>query len=253
MAKIKLGVVTDTWDREGKIVETKEVDKLNLSKVSEAIANFVGKYKQTPPVYSAIKYQGKPVYHYVRKGQKISLEPRLVRINSISILSLRDNILTIRVSCSSGTYIRSLAYEIGKKLGYGATLDRLVRTKIGDFDLEDGINLEDFINIKDEVDSFEHKSYLLGLERLLECKPDIYIKNKFKKQIINGQAVFGFMLEYNRTDADKIIKKDELVKIRDLEGNLLAVHKVAGEIDLKTILNGGVNKIKLTKNIVICQ
>ena len=147
IAGIKLGLVTDTWDIEGKVIEQKSTVKLNPDKIKEVVSSFYGDFYQTPPIYSAKKIKGKPAYYYARYKknyeQNIELKKEKVKIYKIDIISLLKDILTIKVRCSSGTYIRSLAFDIGKKLGCGATIVELIRNKIGSYDINKSIELED--------------------------------------------------------------------------------------------------------------
>lgn len=147
IAKLKLGIITDTWDMEGKIIKQKKLKDLNLNEISQVVSSFSGDFYQTPPIFSAKKIMGKPAYYYARSkkkyGDDIKLKKELVKIYEINIISLEEDLLTIKVICSSGTYIRSIAYEIGKKLGCGGALVELTREKIGSYDLKNSIDLED--------------------------------------------------------------------------------------------------------------
>jgi tRNA pseudouridine55 synthase len=146
IAKIKLGIITDTWDMEGQIIEQSRVKKISLEKLSEVVNSFSGSIYQMPPVFSAKKISGKPAYYYARskkiQKEEIKLKPEIVKIYKIDIISLKEDIFDIKVKCSSGTYIRSLAFEIGRKLGCGATLAELIRNKIGNYDLKNSIEID---------------------------------------------------------------------------------------------------------------
>jgi tRNA pseudouridine55 synthase len=141
IATLRLGAESDTFDREGKIVE-KKVEKIpERKKVEEVLKNFLGEIEQIPPVFSAKKIRGKKLYELARKGIKVTPKPHKVKIYEISILEYRFPHLKIKVKCSSGTYIRSLANDIGKKLGCGAYVEELIRTKIGEFLIENAVEL----------------------------------------------------------------------------------------------------------------
>ena len=143
IATLRLGAQSDTFDREGKIVENK-VDKIPKREEVEKILNsFLGEVEQTPPVFSAKKIRGKPFYLFARRGILIKPKPQKVKIEKISILDYNFPYLKIKVKCSSGTYIRSLANDIGKKLGCGAYVEKLIRTKIGEFSVEKAVNLKE--------------------------------------------------------------------------------------------------------------
>lgn len=145
VAEMTLGISTDTLDREGKIIEIREVH-YDEEKIKKTVGSFCGKIKQTPPMYSALKYQGKKLYELARKGIKVSLSPREIEIYNIEVLSISEDKfpkIKFKTSCSSGTYIRKLAEDIGEKLNCPAHLSALTRTKVGDFKIEDSITLRE--------------------------------------------------------------------------------------------------------------
>jgi len=136
-ATLQLGTITDTQDPEGRIIEQRPVPDLPESFISECLAQFTGEQMQTPPSYSALKHKGKPLYYYARKGIKVVKEPRLINIKELHCVSTGRDILTLRVVCSKGTYIRTLAADIGEFLGCGAYLSKLKRIRNGFFSLQD--------------------------------------------------------------------------------------------------------------------
>jgi tRNA pseudouridine55 synthase len=141
VATLRLGAESDTFDREGKIIE-KKVEKIPERKeIEEVLKSFLGEIEQIPPAFSAKKIKGKKLYELARRGIKVKPKPQKVKIYEISILEYKFPYLKIKVKCSSGTYIRSLANDIGKKLGCGAYLEELIRTKIGEFSLDNTIEL----------------------------------------------------------------------------------------------------------------
>ena len=140
IAQLKLGFVSDTYDRDGKIEEL-QGEEPSLASVKEVIGDFEGEIEQKPPMFSAKKIKGKKLYQLARKGIEIELKPHKVFIHEIDILNYNYPVLEIRVNCSSGTYIRSLANDIVKELGCGAYLQELCRTKIGNFTLTKAVKL----------------------------------------------------------------------------------------------------------------
>jgi len=141
IANLRLGAESDTFDRDGKIVERK-VEKIpEKEEIEETLKIFLGEIEQIPPAFSAKKIGGKKFYELARKGIKVEPKPQRVKIYEISILEYKFPYLKIKVKCSSGTYIRSLANDIGKKLGCGAYVEELTRTKIGEFSIENAIEL----------------------------------------------------------------------------------------------------------------
>lgn len=133
IAKIKLGEISDTDDEEGKKVRVRDRVRVQKNEIKKILKQFIGKIEQVPPVYSAIKISGKPAHRRVRKGEKIELKPRKVEIKNIKILNYKWPYLEIKIVCGSGTYIRSLARDIGKKLKCGAYLKELERIRVGKF------------------------------------------------------------------------------------------------------------------------
>ncbi len=140
-ARIRLGVETDTYDATGRVVAERPV-AITLDQVEEALNGFVGKLTQVPPAYSAIKQDGVPLYKLARRGVEVETAPRQVEIFSIALTAFTPPDLEVEVHCSKGTYIRSLAHDLGAKLGCGAHLTALVRTTSGQFSIDDSVTLE---------------------------------------------------------------------------------------------------------------
>ena len=149
-ATMLLGVVTDTQDTTGKILAEDATDHLTEEQVREAILSFVGDYDQIPPMYSALKVDGKKLYELAREGKVIERKARPVTIHEIVIESMNLPEVVMTVSCSKGTYIRTLCNDIGEKLGVGGCMKELLRTKVGRFLLEDTLRLSDLQKLKEE-------------------------------------------------------------------------------------------------------
>jgi tRNA pseudouridine55 synthase len=139
-ATLKLGVSTDTQDIEGEIIFQNPVPELTEKLLSELFRQFTGWQMQVPPAFSALKHKGKPLYYYARKGIKIEKPARKININFINLLAFSSNELKFNVSCSKGTYIRTLAADFGEALGCGGHLIALKRTKSGQYSIEDSID-----------------------------------------------------------------------------------------------------------------
>ena len=146
--KLKLGYISDTYDKDGVIQEYNIQKVPTRSEIEDIIASFIGEISQIPPMYSAIKINGKKMYELARKGQYIDIPPRLVNIYNINILDYTYPYLTLDISCSSGTYIRSLGYDIGMKLGTGAYLEELERRQSGEFTIENCYTLDNLPELK---------------------------------------------------------------------------------------------------------
>ncbi|MBQ9314793.1 MAG: tRNA pseudouridine(55) synthase TruB [Clostridia bacterium] len=195
--EMKFGVKTDTGDRSGKIVKrgTSEID---TSKLGEVLGSFIGKQKQIPPMYSAVKVNGKKLYEYARKNQIIEREPRDIEIYDIYDAFYDEGILRYTIHCSKGTYIRTICEDIAERLGTYGTMMELRRTQIGDFTVDQAIKVADatedkMISLEELIDKEvtikKEKLFKLvnGME-LYENKPDgvykIYIDNYVKKKFI---------------------------------------------------------------------
>lgn len=151
---LQLGVITDTWDITGKIIEEKKI-KVKEKAIKKVFSQFKGEIFQTPPFFSALKHKGKPLYKFARKGIEIKKEPRKVFIKEIEILKIDLQEITFRVLCSKGTYVRSLCYDIGKELGCGCCLKELTRTAIGEYQIKKSVLLEEIKKLNwQEIEKF---------------------------------------------------------------------------------------------------
>ncbi|MBL7094876.1 tRNA pseudouridine(55) synthase TruB [candidate division KSB1 bacterium] len=146
VGEIALGVTTNTDDVTGECVEKKNVPDLNIQEIKDVCNKFVGEINQIPPMFSAKKVQGRRLYKIARTGKVIERKPNLVFIENIEVLSYEKPNIKIKVKCSKGTYIRALARDIGEHIGCGGHLKSLIRTQIGEFKIEDSLNLEQFQN-----------------------------------------------------------------------------------------------------------
>ena len=181
--KMLLGVETDTYDITGKIVFANTLNEDEIY-IKERIKRFIGKSSQIPPIYSAIKIKGKKAYEYARNGENVSLKPREIEIFNIDDIdvNLRKRQVSFVVSCTKGTYIRSLVHDIGIKLGCGATMIELKRLKTGDFDINDSIDLYEFLNLEylDMLDK------IVSIEELYKDSKKINLKDKDYDKFLNG-------------------------------------------------------------------
>lgn len=146
IATLRLGATSDTYDRTGiksKCQNPNYSKSISKPKIQKILKSFIGEIKQTPPIYSAIKIKGKKAYELARKGEIPQLKPRKIKIYNIKLLEYGYPELKIQVKCSKGTYIRSLANDIGKKLNSGAYLEELIRTRIGKYDIKDSVKIKD--------------------------------------------------------------------------------------------------------------
>lgn len=145
IAQIKLGATTPSFDLESAEDEIFPTDHLTLELVQIALASFMGEIEQVPPMFSAVKIDGKRAYEHARKGTYLVLQPKRITISELEVLEFSQNKIVLRIVCSKGTYIRSLARDLGIALNCGAYLVGLIRTRIGEMRLEDAWDLEEFI------------------------------------------------------------------------------------------------------------
>jgi tRNA pseudouridine55 synthase len=141
--RIRLGRSTDTYDITGRVIKESETVKVTIEDIKSIIKKFKGEIRQIPPMFSAIKKAGRPLYILARQGLEIERESRIVKIYDLILESWQNPFLELTVHCSKGTYIRSLANDIGEDLGCGGCLERLARTAVGTFRMEDSLKLEE--------------------------------------------------------------------------------------------------------------
>jgi len=185
---LKLGIKTDTADSEGSIIEQKEVFSTNMNKknVENILRSFLGKREQIPPIYSAIKVNGKKLYEYARKGQSVELKPRQIEIFEIKLneINIEENEICFKVHCSKGTYIRSLCEDIASKLNTVGYMKSLNRTKVGKFDIKEAMTVEE---LEQNIQNPEFiKEHLITIENLFNENETIIITEVRMKHFING-------------------------------------------------------------------
>lgn len=180
--KFKLGIKTTTYDLEGEIIEERDTSFLKEEEVKNVINSFKGEYLQVPPMFSALKKNGVRLYELARKGIEVEREGRNITIYNIENINIDLPYVSMDVTCSKGTYIRSLCYDIGEKLNVFATMTDLKRFKTSFFCEEDSINIDDLNeeNIKEK---------LISIEDALKNYPKIYIEKGYTKLIANGIRV----------------------------------------------------------------
>jgi tRNA pseudouridine55 synthase len=181
LGTLTLGTETDTLDRTGRVTAVKPVPKLDLELVRERARAFVGETEQTPPSFSALKVQGKRAYSLARKGLSVTLEKRRVRIMELGILSLEPPDVSFRVVCSSGTYVRTLAADLGKALGVGAHLKTLRRTAIGPYRIKDALRSGDL-----GTDAEATKKRIIPMRDALPHFTEVEVDEKIAIQVRNG-------------------------------------------------------------------
>jgi len=182
---IKLGKTTDTGDADGQVLSQRPV-AVSRADIERVVNQFTGPIMQTPPMYSALKHQGQPLYKYARKGIEIERAPRAVTLHQIAILNFDGETLSICVACSKGTYIRVLAEDIGEQLGCGAHLIGLRRTQVGAFNLTEAITLDAL----EDLPEAERDSKLMPPDRLVASLPEIVLDQDAAYYLRQGQAIW---------------------------------------------------------------
>lgn len=185
-AELLLGVTTDTQDITGQVLTQRPV-LVGEEEIRKAVLGFAGEYLQIPPMYSALKVDGKKLYELAREGKEVERKARPVTIHHIEILELGQTVVKMRVACSKGTYIRTLCADIGESLGCGGTMKSLVRTRVGSFLLKDAYTLTELEKIRDEGGLSQ---VVFPVESaFVEC-PILHVKQEFQKLLDNGNALY---------------------------------------------------------------
>jgi tRNA pseudouridine55 synthase len=184
-AMIELGVETDTYDAQGEVTARSPVG-VSEAALREALKTFTGDIRQIPPMFSAIKHEGKKLYNLARKGVEVEREARAVKIYSIEVIAFKSPILTIEVRCSSGTYIRSLAHDLGSALGCGAHLSALTRTAVGPFSLSQAATIE---TLEAVAASGTWTAWLLPTDVALKSFPAVTLSEDEKTRARHGMSV----------------------------------------------------------------
>jgi len=218
--KLQLGKKTDTADSEGKVIEEKDIDKKALEKnnVENILKTFFGKQEQVPPIYSAIKVNGKKLYEYARKGQDVEIKPRQIEIYDINLSNIDENKeqIEFKVSCSKGTYIRSLCEDIARKLNTVGYMIELERIQVGDFEIGDSITVQELLDHKDDK-SFIQK-YLISIEELFRNNQKIEIRDEKMRLFLNGVK----LTTNNKDGVYRVYNSNnEFIGIGIIENNLL--------------------------------
>lgn len=182
-ACIKLGETTATYDAEGAVLTYSDPTAITLADVQAQLSAFTGNIQQLPPMYSAIKMNGKKLYELAREGESVERQFRAVTIYTLTVESFENPYLTLLVECGSGTYIRSLAHDLGQTLGVGGHLCGLVRTQSGDFHLEQSVTLEAFMEADDPI------RYIIPPSPDSLSLPHIIVDDASIERIKNGQSI----------------------------------------------------------------
>ncbi len=217
-AIVTLGKTTTTQDASGEILQEKPVN-CSQNDIIKVVETFKGEIMQTPPMYSAIKINGKKLYQLAREGKEIERKQRKITIYSIEITNFIDEKnFEITVLCSKGTYIRALCNDIGQKLGCGAYMSYLLRTRTGNFYINNSIKLEDIDNI---IKNNKLNEILMPMDKVLLDYKKFIVLNKANKFLYNGNKI-----SFNYIKNKENLKEDEKIVIYDEDNNLIGIYIV---------------------------
>ena len=191
-AVMRLGVVTDTQDMSGTVLSQTTELSVTEEELCTVVSSFVGDYMQVPPMYSALKVNGKKLYELAREGKTVERKPRPVHFYEIEILDISFPLVHFRVTCSKGTYIRTLCHDIGEKLGCGAAMESLLRTKVGRFTLDDAITLA---QTEEAVQEGTIESKILGIEEILAEYPRVCCTKEGDRLLANGNPLVQALVD----------------------------------------------------------
>lgn len=212
-AVLRLGMTTDTEDMTGQIL-TEAACNVTKEQVKEAIESFVGTYEQVPPMYSAKKINGKKLYELAREGKVVERKPTSVTITSIEIKEISLPEVTFVVTCSKGTYIRSLCRDIGQKLGCGGCMAALTRTRTGNFTIEAAIPLKKLEQLRDDG---ELTNYITPIEQVLSMYEKAQVYKPFEKLLYNGNPLLQSQFQLAGQQTQKI-------RMYDTKGNFIGLY-----------------------------
>lgn len=220
IATLRLGVVTDTQDLTGQVLfhaEEETLSALTQEQVRECILGFLGDYEQIPPMYSALKVNGKKLYELARAGKEVERKPRAVQIRELEILQMNLPTVRFRVVCSKGTYIRTLCHDIGEKLGCGGAMASLIRSRVGIFGLEEALRLSEIEKLRDE----DKISNIIVPPDVVfgDCR-EVKVTSAARRLLENGNKIPAGML------ADSsLLRGKERLRMYDEEGRFYGIYE----------------------------
>jgi len=224
--RVRLGYSTDTYDAAGRPTSAEDRHFPESRLLLETLQQFVGKIIQWPPPFSAKKHMGRPLYTYARRQKPVAGRPFPVEIHSFRLTAYDPPHFDFMIKCSSGTYIRTLAHDLGQKLGCGAHLAELVRTEVGEFSLQDGLTLEEIRSFHDDG---QRDRFLRPMENLLPALPKIVLNETGFRLIQNGRPVSGEHLFAEGQNVSFTVGRDPeaVVRLFDPGGKIIALARRA--------------------------
>ncbi len=216
LATMTLGGESDTLDAQGHISRSEECPEVSPQQLQDVFSRFTGTQQQIPPMFSAVKHRGRPLYRLARRGKTVVRRPRLVTIRSLQLCRYEAPHVTFRVSCSSGTYIRVLAADMGRELGCGAYLAQLCRTRLGPFALQEALSLPQAVEL---AETGHLGDALTAMSRGLRTYPRLVAPEGAVPRILQGQPMIKGLFRELPVDA----RKGDEVRIEDQRGRVLAM------------------------------
>ena len=212
-ALLHLGLETDTQDMTGKVLREQPVN-VTEEEASAVIRSFLGEQQQIPPMYSALKVDGKKLYELAREGKTVERKPRTVHFYEIEIKKIELPYIRFSVTCSKGTYIRTLCHDIGQKLGCGGCMEELIRTRSGNFDLEDSMTLA---QVEEAVKNGTIENRVIRIGQVLKDYPEIFCTREGDRLLENGNALSEKMVRNNH--------KEGWVRMCDSQGEFRGIYQ----------------------------
>jgi tRNA pseudouridine55 synthase len=225
LAVLRLGESTDTQDAAGVVLRRLPVDSLEEDRIREVIAGFEGRIQQTPPMYSAVKVGGIPLYKAARAGRDITRQPREVTVFHLDIVGIQIPDVTIRVACSKGTYIRTLCADIGERLDVGGHMKALVRERVGPLTVKRALTVGE---IESRLERGTLAESMLTLDEALADLPSCIVRDEMARQVLHGMPIAPS--EILTWDVSK--RSNRAVRIKDESGRLLAIGTLPAGMDM---------------------
>ena len=222
-AVLLLGKETDTQDTSGEVLVAKDTSQLTEEQVREAVFSFIGDYEQIPPMYSALKVNGKKLYELAREGKVVERKARPVKILDIQILEMNLPRVRMTVACSKGTYIRTLCHDIGQKLFCGGCMEELIRTKVGCFEIKESLTLDEIRNKKDEGTLDE---VLVPIDEMFSECQRMVVGEQWESLAYNGNPLYGKAVRL--LDGEKVLDKSK-VRVYDEKGNFIGLYQYSAD------------------------
>ncbi|MDE7277340.1 MAG: tRNA pseudouridine(55) synthase TruB [Lachnospiraceae bacterium] len=216
VAELRFGVTTDTQDMSGTVLSRQAVT-ITEEQAAEIADSFLGDYEQVPPMYSALKVNGRKLYELAREGLEVERKARCVRIEELEILHMELPVIRMRVVCSKGTYIRTLCDDIGKKAGCGAAMASLKRTRVGRFCSDDALTLSD---VEDMVKADRLEEFIVRVEEMFPALQSVKIWDDYQKQLENGNC-----LALKMTCGLKALNDSEQVRVYNAQGIFYGIYR----------------------------